>query len=118
MTGDLISKTLALMAMLGNLSEMPYDEMMIMGDEKLMSYSISLVGEIDDLIEEGYTKEEITEIIMKNDFRINHPELTKEEAEVLRKDALRILNIRYRIHMEEKDEGIIKKRLVLDDDLC
>lgn len=117
MTGDLISKTLALMAMLGNLSDIPYDDMM-MYDEKLMSYSISLVGEIDDLIEEGYTKEEITEIIMKNDFRINHPELTKEEAEFLRKDALRILNIRYRIHMEEKDEGIIKKRLVLDDDLC
>ena len=79
--------------------------------EKLMGYSVSLVMEIDDLLSDGYSKKEIIEIINNCDFRLNDPELTEEEALFLRKDALRILNIRYNLYVEDEKDKTLKKHL-------
>ncbi len=106
--GELIYKVLSFMLTLNNLSDNPYDDIMFMYDEKLMGYSVSLIGEIDELLDKGYSYDEIKEIIRECDFVNNDPELTKEEGEFLRKDALRILNIRYRLYEEEKK---IKKKI-------
>lgn len=87
----------------------------IFSDEKLMGYSVSLIMEIDELLDKGYTKEEIIKIINECDFTTNDPELTKEEAEYLKIYSLRALNIRYKLYIEEKEkehskEGFTKKR--------
>ena len=81
---------------------------MMMYDERLMSYSVSLVSEIIELLDGGYSYDEIKTIIMECDFIKNDPELTAKEGEFLRKDALRILDIRYKIYVEDKN---IKKKI-------
>ena len=74
-------------------------------NEKLMSYSVSLVGEIDDLLNNGCSKEEIIELINESDFTTSDPELTKEEADYLKRYSLKILNIRYRLFLEDKENN-------------
>ena len=105
---ELFYRLFSLITSISNLDNDPYDYIMMMDNEKLMGYSVSLVGEIDELLNKGYTYDEIKDIIMTCDFVKNDPELTNEEGEFLRKDALRILNIRYKIYLEDKN---IKKKI-------
>ena len=90
-----------------------YSDYYMLSNEKLMSYSISLIMEIDELLENGYTKDEITKIIDECDFCANDPELTKEESEYLRNYSIRTLDIRYNLYIEEnnKKEAIVPKEL-------
>ena len=102
-TSELIYRTLSLMTALANLDSNYYDDVMFMYDEKLMSYSVSIVGEIIELLENGYSYDEIKKLIMECEYAKVYPELTKEEISFLRKDALKMLNIRYKIYMDEKN---------------
>ena len=107
-TGDLIHSVFMFMNSLGNFNDDVYSELIMAYDEKLMGYSVSIVSEIIELLEEGYSYDEIKELIMECDYAKTDPELTEEEIAFLRKDALKILNIRYRIYMDEKNT---KKRI-------
>ena len=104
-------KLLSLIMSIGNMNDQSYNDLMYMYDEKLMGYSVSLVMEIDELLDDGYTKKEIIEIINNCDFQKNDPELTCEEALYLRKESLRLLDIRYKIYLDNKCKEKIKKRL-------
>lgn len=103
-------KLLSLVMGLGNLSneELQYLDMPF--NEKLMSYSVTLVMEIDGLIEDGYSYDEIKNFIKTCDFKKNDKELTDEEEKYLRMDAYRILKIRYNIYEEEKEEQRVKEK--------
>ena len=85
-----------------------YSDYFMFNNEKMMGYSVSLVMEIDELLDIGYTKEEIIKIIMECDFTANDPELTEKEAEYLRKYSLRMLDVRYNLYVEEKEKNLKK----------
>ena len=95
---------------ISGLADRPYDELLIFADEKLMSASVSLVIEIDDLLDKGYTMPEITELIDKADFK-EKLEISEEDSEILRNHAYRLLGIRYNLYMEEKNKEKTRKRL-------
>lgn len=101
-----INNLLSLIMSISN-TDKYYDDFMLF-DEKLMGYSVSLVMEIDELLEKEYQKEEIAEIINNTNFLETDPTLNQEEAEYLKKYALKILNIRYNLYLEEKDKKIKK----------
>ncbi len=101
-----IYKLLATMMSIGNVNT--YTDYYMFSDEKLMGYSVSLIMEIDDLLDSGYSREEIFKIIMECDFMANDSELTKEEAEYLRSYALRMLDVRYELYLEEKEQKVKK----------
>lgn len=103
MSKDDIYKLLALPMLLGNINN-TYSEYFMFSNEKLMGYSVSLIMEIDELLDNGFTKEEINTLIMECNFINNYPELTKEEGEYLRKYSLRMLDIRYRLYLEEREK--------------
>ena len=112
MNKDLISRTLALMMTLNVMNDSEYANLMTMYySEKLMGYHVSLVIEIDDLLDEGYAYDEIKEFIKTCDFKKNDPELTEQEAEYLRMEAYRLLDIRYKLYMDEKKQEKTKKHL-------
>lgn len=102
---------LSLMMGIGGMNNNPYNDFLIFGDVKLLNYSVSLVLEIDDLLEQGYTKEEITELINKSNFCEKDLELSSEEGVILKKHAYHILDIRYHLFMESKKEEKVKKYL-------
>ena len=107
-----VSYLLSLLMSIGNVDDTTYSHFM-MFDEKLMGYSVSLVIEIDDLLYNGRTKNEIIDIINDCDFQANNPELTIEEALYLKHEALRLLDIRYELYNENKDKNNKKHLLKL-----
>lgn len=107
MKNDDIYKLLALTMSLGQMNDI-YSDYFMFSNEKLMGYSVSLVMEIDELLDKGYTKEEITKIIVECDFVTSDSELTKDEAEYLRNYSLRMLDIRYKLYLEEKEQKVKK----------
>ena len=94
-----ISRLLAMPMTLGAVSE--YVDYYLCSDEKLLNYSVSLVIEIDELLDKGYTKDEITDMIKKCDFCEKDQELTEEDGEYLRRHSIKMLDIRYDLHEEE-----------------
>ena len=86
-----------------------YDDFLITGDDKLLGYSMELLLEIQELIEEGYTKDEIRGMIIQTNFRKNDNNISEWEEEMLKKDALFILDIRYEIWLKNKHEKKLKK---------
>ena len=101
-----IYELLSMMMSIGNGNT--YTDYFMFSNEKLMGYSVSLIMEIDELLDKGYSKEDITIIIMECDFMKNDPELINEEAEYLRGYALRMLDIRYKLYLEEKEQKVKK----------
>lgn len=81
-------------------------------DDKMMRYSVSLAEEIDELLDKGYTKGEIATRIRDNDFTAKDSSLTKEEGEYLRAYCLRLLDVRYKLFMEAKDNDYV----IINDD--
>ena len=78
----------------------------------------SIAMGIDDLIEAGYTKEEIKDLIMETDPTTKYPTLTKEDVKSLRIEALEILDSKYDQYIDQmnnqnfttiNDEHKIKK---------
>ena len=108
MNDAMIYKLFSLPFALAGMDPMNY---YLFDNEKLMGLSISLLIEIDELFDMGYSMEKIEEIIKKCDFVSKNPELTKEDAEWLRNYSLNILPIRYRLYNEEKEGKGLKKRL-------
>ena len=106
-----IYQLLSLMMGIGGMNNNYNNDFLIFGDEKLLNYSVSLVLEIDDLLEQGYTKEEITELINKSNFCEKDSELSSEEGVILKEYAYHILDIRYELFMESKKEEKVKKYL-------
>lgn len=102
MVDETIFKLLALPMTLATNDK--YIDYFMFEDKKLMGYSVSLVMEIDELLDKGYIKEEISDLITQCDFVANDPTLTKEEAEYLRNYSLRMLDVRYRLYTDEKDK--------------
>ena len=98
---DDIDKFLAMTMVLGGMYGITYTDDYCFCNEKLLGYSVNLVCEIDDFLEEGFTKEEIISFINESDFTISDPDLSKEEGEYLRKKALSILDIRYELFVNK-----------------
>ncbi len=98
--GKLLIGTMAIATMFGG----PYADDFCYFNDKLLGYSVSLVGEIDELLEAGYTKEEIITFIRESDFTLNDPELTKEDEEYLKNRSFEILDIRYELYIERKNQ--------------
>ncbi len=112
MEKDFISKFYAISSLLSGIAGDYALEFLMLDNEKMRGYSVSLVGEIDELLNNGKTKEEIMAIIKENDFVAKDPELTKDEGEYLRDYCLRLLDIRYKLFIEEKNKSYID----IDDD--
>lgn len=102
MNDNSISKLLALTMTLG-ISNCMHDNFYLISEEKFMNYSVSLIMEIDDLLDMGYTKDEIVKIIKECDFCAKDAELTKEDGEYLRSYCIRMLDIRFNLYIEEKN---------------
>ena len=102
-----ISRLLAMSMALGASSE--YVDYYLYSDEKLLNYSVSLVIEIDELLDKGFNKDEITDMIKECDFCEKDPELTKEDGEYLRRHSMKMLDIRYELHEEKKNAKSLKK---------
>ena len=105
MNGGLFYKFLAISKLLA-ISNDYFDDFLMFGYEKIIGYYVSLVEEIDKLLNDGYTKEEIISFINQTDFTKQHPELTEEENDYLKNFALDIFDIRYNIYLEHKDDKI------------
>lgn len=101
MNKNSVTKLLAIAMELG-ITSSAYDNYYMFSDEKLMNYSISLIMEIDELLDKGYTKDEIATIIKESDFCTSDLELTREEGEYLRSYSNRMLDIRCKLYNEEK----------------
>ena len=119
MENDFILKFYAMSSLLAGISGCYIEDFLMIDNEKMMGYSISLVEEIDWLLKEGKTKEEIETIIKENDFMSKDNELTKDESEYLRSYCLRLLGIRYKLFIEEKNKrynDIDEDYVVIDDE--
>ena len=99
MSKNNIYTLLTLPAVFGTMAN-SYTDYIMLSNDKVLDYSISLVIEIDELLEKGYSKEEIADLIMNCDFTIKDSELTKEDNEHLKIYALRTLDIRYELYNE------------------
>ena len=119
MNRDLFAKFYAISSLLAGIAGDYAEEFLMLDNEKMRGYSISLVNEIDELLEQGKTQEEIVTIIKENDFVAKDPELTKDEGEYLRSYSLKLLDIRYQLFVEEKDKhftDIDDDYVVIDDE--
>ena len=87
----LLSKLFALNSALGGDS---LDDIIYMSKDYIRDISISLIFEIRELEEKGYTYEEIFEMINKCDF--NEYNLSDDEKIFLRRDAKKTLKIVYK----------------------
>ena len=112
MERDFMSKFYIVSGMLSGLAGDYALDFLMLDNQKMRGYSISLVDEIDELLNNGNTKEEIATIIKENDFVAKDPELTKEEGEYLRDYCLKLLDIRYKLFIEEKNKNYVD----IDDD--
>ncbi len=108
MNKDGIDKFLAITMSIGASYGTSYTDDFCFFNDKLLGYSVGLVCEIDDLLEEGYTKDEIHSFIMESDFALNNPELTSEECGYLKNRALELLEIRWELFTEKE----AKKRIL------
>ena len=72
-----------------------------MSNDQYDKHLFDIAMGIDDLIEAGYTKEEIKDVIMKTDFTSKCPTLTKEEVKSLRIEALEILESKYESYLSQ-----------------
>ena len=119
MNRDIFAKFYAISSLLAGIAGDYAEEFIMLDNEKMRGYSISLVNEIDELLEQGKTREEIVTIIKENDFVAKDPELTKDEGEYLRSYSLKLLDIRYQLFVEEKDKhftDIDDDYVVIDDE--
>ena len=98
-----IYKLLSLSMSLG-VTNSSYGDPFLLGNERLMSYSISLMMEIDELLEKGHSKEEIAELIVTSKFRDSDPTLSGEEESYLKTYSLGILDIREELYLHRNDE--------------
>jgi hypothetical protein len=119
MNRDIFAKFYAISSLLAGIAGDYAEEFIMLDNEKMRGYSISLVNEIDELLEQGKTREEIVTIIKENDFVAKDPELTKDEGEYLRSYSLKLLDIRYQLFVEEKDKhftDVDDDYVVIDDE--
>jgi len=105
---EIASRALSLMLSIS--ASCGYDSYMMMASEEFMNGSVSLVLEIDDLLDNGYSKDEIRMLIEKCDFS-KKMLLTEEETEDFRNYAYYLLNIRYNLYLDEKSGDKIKKKI-------
>lgn len=87
----LLSRLFALNSALGGDS---LDDIIYMSKDYIRDISISLIFEIRELEEQGYTYEEIFEMINKCDF--NEYNLSDDEKIFLKRDAKKTLKIVYK----------------------
>lgn len=102
MNENIISKLLAISMALG-ITSGKYNDYYLFGNERLMDYSISLIIEIDELLDKGYTKDEIATIIKGCNFCNIDSELTKEEGKYLKSYSIKMLDIRYDLCIKEQN---------------
>lgn len=72
-------------------------------NEKLLNYSVKLLLEIEELLDKGYSKEEVMNLIIESDFKKNN-EINKEEEKLLKADAIRILDTRIKVRKKRKNK--------------
>ena len=94
-----------LFAIFATLAVTPYNTFME-SNEKVMGHIFVLTSEINELLEQGYSKEEIQDLIINCNYKQKDESLTDEECKYLKNEALKILDIRYRIYLENKDNEL------------
>jgi len=73
-------------------SGLTLDEMLIATDEKIMNMTLGLTFEIRDLIDDGYSYEEIYNLIEDIKFK-EEENISDREAEYIKKDARKTLKL-------------------------
>lgn len=69
-----------------------FDEMLIASDERIMNMTLGLTFEIRELIDEGYSYQQIYDLIQ--DIKFNDDEnISDREAEYIKKDARKTLKL-------------------------
>lgn len=81
--------------------EFVYSDMLY--NDKLLNYSVKLLLEIEELLDKGYSKEEVINLIIESDFKKNN-EINKEEEKLLKEDAVRILDTRIKVRKKRKNK--------------
>lgn len=84
-------------------SGLSFDEMIMAMDHKIMSITLGLTFEIRELIENGYSEEEILDMI-KNIRFDNDDNVSDKEAEYIKKDAKKTLKLIINNKKEENDK--------------
>ena len=69
-----------------------FDEMIMAMDHKIMSITLGLTFEIRELIEKGYSYEQIYELIQNINFD-EEDNVSEREAEYIKKDARKTLKL-------------------------
>lgn len=104
MSGDnkkLLAEILALSMSICDYTGMSFDDIFYLSDEKIMNYSMSLIFEIRDLIDNGHTYEEILELISNAKFEDG---LNEDEIDFLKKDARKNLKLIYERKGDKNDK--------------
>lgn len=73
-------------------SGLTFDEMLMAMDEKIMNITLGITFEIRELLDKGYSEEEIIDMI-KNIHFDDEENINLEEAEFIKKDAKKTLRL-------------------------
>ena len=90
----LLAHLFAINAVLGGSYGESFEDIIYMSKEHIRNISVSLILEIRELEEKGYSYEEIEKMI--NECNFDEYDLKSDEKEFLRKDAQKTLKIVYK----------------------
>ena len=90
----LLAHLFAINCALGSAYGESFEDMIYMSKDHIRNISVSLIMEIRELEEEGYTYEEIEKMI--NECNFSEYDLQDDEKEFLRRDAHKTLKIVYK----------------------
>lgn len=89
-----IAESLALLNVICYKCGYSFDDMYYLSDPKMMNISVSLIMEIRDLKDKGYTYEEIFDLVQSMD--LSQDNLTEDEYSFIKRDAVKNLKIIYK----------------------
>ena len=78
-------------------------------DAKITNCNYVLAMGIDDVIDEGYTKEEIRDFILAFDYSLINKNITEAQKKSIQEDLLEILDYKYSSYLEQEEKSYIKK---------
>lgn len=73
-------------------NDLTFDEMILAMDERIMSITLGLTFEIRELIDNGYSYEQIYDLIQNIKFE-EEENISEREAEYIKKDAKKTLKL-------------------------
>jgi len=114
--GKDIYNLLLVTAYTGGFDSKYFNQLNLINDDELFGISMKLLLEIQELIEAGYTINDIREMIIKIDFKEKGYDLLLWQEELLKKDALYILDVRYEIWINNKKIKRKKEKITCENE--